>query len=97
MLMHAHRSAVDHLHIAVISLADGSQNAVPNTSFAPSDKTVVAGRARPELLWQCPPRRAGSQYPEDPVQNRRSSTRGTPRGLFGSNGAITLHSKSVSS
>ena len=28
---------------------------------------------------------------------RRSSTRGTPRGLFGSSGSITLHSKSVRS
>ena len=32
-----------------------------------------------------------------PFNTRRSSTRGTPRGLFGSNGAMTLHSKSVSS
>ena len=30
-----------------------------------------------------------------PLSTRRSSTRGTPRGLFGSNGSITLHSKSV--
>src|SRR6266699_4451949 len=32
-----------------------------------------------------------------PFRTRRSSTRGTPRGLFGSSGAITPHSKSVSS
>src|SRR5579875_3392476 len=32
-----------------------------------------------------------------PFRTRRSSTRGTPRGLFGSNGAITPHPKSVSS
>jgi hypothetical protein len=39
----------------------------------------------------------------EPVRNRqkipfntfRSSARGTPRGLFGSSGAITDHSKSV--
>src|SRR5476649_564416 len=32
-----------------------------------------------------------------PLSTRRSSTRGTPRGLFGSNGWITDHSKSVRS
>jgi len=30
-----------------------------------------------------------------PLSTRRSSTRGTPRGLFGKSGAITPHSKSV--
>jgi hypothetical protein len=29
-----------------------------------------------------------------PFKTRRSSTRGTPRGLFGNNGSITDHSKS---
>jgi hypothetical protein len=32
-----------------------------------------------------------------PFNTRRSSTRGTPRGLFGNNGWITHHSKSVRS
>jgi len=32
-----------------------------------------------------------------PFKTRRSSTRGTPRGLFGNNGWITDHSKSVKS
>jgi hypothetical protein len=32
-----------------------------------------------------------------PFSTRRSSTRGTPRGLFGNNGWITDHSKSVKS
>jgi hypothetical protein len=32
-----------------------------------------------------------------PFRTRRSSTRGTPRGLFGSSGSITRHSKSVRS
>src|SRR3974390_1405226 len=32
-----------------------------------------------------------------PFSTRRSSTRGTPRGLFGSSGWITDHSKSVRS
>src|SRR5205085_9965680 len=82
MLMHAHRGAVDHLHIAVKGLADRGHDAVPNPGFAPPHKAVVAGRGRAELLRQ---------------STRRSSTRGTPRGLFGKSGAITPHSKSVSS
>jgi hypothetical protein len=32
-----------------------------------------------------------------PLSTRRSSIRGTPRGLFGSKGPITDHSKSVRS
>jgi hypothetical protein len=32
-----------------------------------------------------------------PFKTRRSSTRGTPRGLFGNKGWITDHSKSVKS
>ena len=32
-----------------------------------------------------------------PLSTRRSSTRGTPRGLLGNSGSITLHSKSVRS
>src|ERR1051325_427537 len=67
MLMHAYRSAVDHLHIAVVGLADGGHDVVPDAGFAPPHKAVVAGRVRPELLWQGPPRCPRTQYPEDAV------------------------------
>src|ERR1043165_9409848 len=69
MLMHPHRGAVDHLHVAVVSLGDCGQNAVPDPGFAPPHEAVVAGCARTELLRQRPPRRARSQYPENPVQH----------------------------
>ena len=36
-------------------------------------------------------------YSEVPLSARRSSTRGAPRGLFGNNGWITAHSRSVKS
>ena len=68
---HAHRGAVDHLHIAVVGLADGGRDAVPGAPVRSTQKI--------------------------PFRTRRSPTRGTPRGLFGSNGAITPHSKSLSS
>src|SRR5579875_3501190 len=97
MLMDAHRGAVKHLHFAVVGLADRGHDAVPNPGFAPSHKAVVAGCRRAVFLGQRPPRRACSQDPKFPSRTRRSSTRGTPRGLFGSNGAITPYSKSVSS
>src|SRR5690348_6240438 len=44
------RSSADHLHIAVVGLADGGHDAVPNPGFAPPHKAVVAGRRRPILL-----------------------------------------------
>src|SRR5579872_6135895 len=69
MLMHAHRGAVDHLHVAVVSGCDGSQNAVPDPSSSPPHKAVVAGGRGAELLRQRPPRRARPQDPEYPVQN----------------------------
>jgi len=75
MLMHAYQGAVDHLHLAVVSGCDGGQNAVPYPRSSPSYKAVVAGGRRTELLRQS--------------NTRLSSTRGTPRGLFGSSGPIT--------
>src|SRR5579864_8583445 len=100
MLMDAHRSAVDHLHIAVVGLADGGHDAVPNPGFAPAHEAVVAGRGRAEFLRQGSPRRTRSQHPEDSVQNPpiinpRHAARFVR--LFGSSGAITFHSKPLSS
>jgi hypothetical protein len=60
MLMDAHRGAVDHLHVAVVGLADGGHDAVPNPGFAPANKAVVAGRRRAVFLRQRPPRCARS-------------------------------------
>src|ERR1051326_535056 len=69
MLMPPHRGAVDHLHIAVVSLGDCGYAAGPDPGFAPPHEAVVAGCARTEFLRQRPPRRARSQYPENPVQH----------------------------
>src|SRR5207237_5712640 len=44
-------------------------DAVPNSRLSPPYEAVVAGRGRAELLRQSPPRRAGPQHPEDPVQD----------------------------
>src|SRR5437588_12724355 len=69
MLMDAHRGAVDHLHIAVVGLADGGHNPVPNPGLTPAHKAVVAGRGRAEFLPQGAPRRARPQHPKDAVQH----------------------------
>src|SRR5436190_22117971 len=69
MLMDANRAAVDHLHIAIVGLADSGHDAVPNPGFAPAHKAVVAGGVGAEFLFrQSPPWRARPQYPENPVQ-----------------------------
>src|SRR5579864_2608652 len=69
MLMHAHRGAVDHLHIAVVSDGDGGQNAVPHPGLTPAHKPVVTGGRGTKLRWQRAPRRACPQDPEYSVQN----------------------------
>ena len=96
MLMYAHHGAVDHLNLAVVSLYDRVHN--PHGGLAPAVEAVVAGRMRPVALRQIAPRRAPVRKTRKiPLSTRRSSTRGTPRGLFGSNGSMTDHSNSVRS
>jgi len=49
---------------------------------------VVCGRSAPEYQPMARPVRSCQNIP---FRTRRSSTRGTPRGLFGSSGEITDH------
>ena len=97
MLMHPHRGAVDHLHVAVVSLGDCGQNAVPDPGFAPPHEAVVQVVRGPNSFGSARHGAPVRNTQKIPFSTRRSSTRGTPRGLFGSSGAITPHSKSVSS
>src|SRR5271154_409161 len=69
MLMDAYRSAVDHLHITVVGLANGGHDAVPNPRLAPAHEAVVAGRVGAEILRQGPPWRARPQHPKDAIQH----------------------------
>src|SRR5258707_4459143 len=59
---------------------------VPDPGASPAQKAVVARHGAPDRSTQ-----------KMPFKTRRSSTRGTPRGLFGNKGWITDHSKSVRS
>ena len=67
--MHAHDRAVDHLHLAVVGLDDGVHQTVPDAGLAPPIEAVVGGRVRAISFGQIPPRRTGTQNPEDTVEN----------------------------
>jgi hypothetical protein len=95
--MDTDRRAVDHDDIAIESLGNLAQNMVPDARFAPPNEPVGA--------VVCGPYRSGTPAQREPVRKRhkmplitrRSSTLSTPRGLFGTNGWMTVHSKSVRS
>lgn len=65
----AHRSAIDHMHIAVVSLGDGGQNPGRDSGFAPSGKAVVAARARARTPSAMPAMARPFSVPRDPIQN----------------------------
>jgi hypothetical protein len=94
--MHAHAGSVDHPHIAAVSICHRIHDPIPDTGLRPEPEPVVAGGRRAIALRQVPPGRPRPQHPEMPFSTRRSSTRGTPRGLCGSS-SITRHSNSVRS
>jgi hypothetical protein len=82
------------LDVAIISLGNSLQKPVPNACLAPAVEAVHAGGVRAIPRRKCPPNALPSEMP---FNTRRSSTRGTPRGLSGNKGWITDHSKSVRS
>jgi hypothetical protein len=90
MLVHTHNGRIDHLHGCVMS---GGQCIQPvasgrnDCSRSCRGQSSQADRAMARLI-------AG---PKLPLRKRRSSTRGTQRGLFGNIGLMAAHSKSVSS
>ncbi len=68
---------------------------LPDACSTPANEAVVASGIRTERLRQvAPPDRKTQKMP---LRTRRSFTRGTPRGLFGRNGLLTDHSRSMSS
>ena len=98
MLMDADRRGVDHLQIAVVSLGNRIENAIPNAKITPISQNDCSRSSTARSAPGCPPRAIPSA-----VANRCRSkpscrqARGTPRGLFGSKGSMIIHSKSVSS
>jgi hypothetical protein len=86
--------------VAALLRSSGSYSwsyAYEQADLPPPDEAIVARRRRPIALWvsaQGDPVRSRQKMP---FKILRSSTRGTPRGLFGNSGSMIDHSKSVSS
>lgn len=83
---------VDHLDSGIMGGGKCVYDAAPNTSPPPADETVIAGRVRAKVTRQIVPRSPERRTQKMPLRTRRSFTRGTPRGLFGSTGLIVTHS-----
>ena len=67
--MNPYAGAVDHPHVPTVSLCDRVHYRVPHTRLGPPTEPVVAGRVGPVAARKIRPRRAGTQNPEDAVQN----------------------------
>ena len=97
VLVHAHDRRIDHLHRRIMSGGQRIHDLVPDAGPAPANEAIVTSRMGTVVLRQIAPRRTCRKTQKIPLRMRRSSTRGMPRGLFGSIGLMTLHSQSLSS
>jgi hypothetical protein len=88
--MHANNGGVDHLDSSIVSTGKRVYDAAPDTSPPPADETVIAGRVRTKMIRQIAPRCPDRRTQKMPLRTRRSFTRGTPRGLFGSIGLMVI-------
>jgi hypothetical protein len=95
--MHADNRRIDHLHGVIMGASERVHNPTPDASPPPANEAIVARRVRTEVRRQIAPRCARTQNPKDAIEHAPVFTRGTPRGLFGRNGLVATHSKSVSS
>lgn len=93
MLVHPYAGRVDHHDVAVIGLRDRREQAIPHPGRPPAHEAIVERRARSVALRHGAPVRNRQRMP---LMSRRSSTRGTPRGLFGKSGSMIAHSSSLS-
>jgi len=74
-----------------IFLRQGCGYPLENTGLGPAFVAVVKRLGRAVFKWHVAPTIAALQAKMMPDSTLRSSTRGTPRGLFGSNGLILLN------
>src|SRR5438552_13450821 len=92
VLMHADNRRVDHLHGGVMSARQGVHYPGPYARSTPANEAVVGSGVRTERIWQIAPRCPDRKTQKMPLRTRRSLTRGTPCGLFGSIGLMAAHS-----
>jgi len=97
MLVYPNNRGVDHLHGRIVSDCQRVHDLVPDACLPPADEAIVAGGMRSVALWQIAHGAPDRKTQNMPLRTRRSSTRGTPRGLLGSIGLMALQARSVSS
>ncbi len=97
MLMYPDNGGIDHLDSGIVECGKRVYDAAPDTGPPPADETVVAGRVRAKTIRQIAHGAPDRKTQKMPLRTRRSFTRGTPRGLFGSIGLMASHSLSASS
>src|SRR5437879_5562512 len=69
ILMHADNRGVDHLDSGIMGTGKCVDDAAPDTSPPPPNKSVVAGGVRTKRLGQITPRSSGAQDPEDAIED----------------------------
>jgi hypothetical protein len=92
MLMHADNGGIDHLDSGIMGSGKRIYDATPDASPPPPDETVIASGVRTKRFRQITPGAPDCKTQKMPLRTRRSFTRGTPRGLFGSIGLMAVHS-----
>jgi len=92
MLVHADNRCVDHLDSGIMGAGKCVDDAAPDTGPPPADETVIAGRVWAKMIRQSRQGAPDRRTQKMPFKTRRSFTRGTPRGLFGSIGLMASHS-----
>ena len=93
--MHTDNRCVDHLHRCIMGSGQCVHDPAPDASPPPAKEAVVVSGVRTEVIGQVAPRCPDRKTQKMPLRTRRSFTRGTPRGLFGSIGLMAVHSWSV--
>src|SRR5262245_12046463 len=97
MLMHPNNRRVDHLHGGIMGAGECAHDLGPHAHSSPANEPIVAGRVRTEVVGRSRHGAPDRKTQKMPLRTRRSFTRGTPRGLFGSISLMATHSSSVSS
>src|SRR6516165_6356738 len=92
MLMHADNGGVDHLDSGIMGGGKCVYDAAPDTSPPPADEPVVAVVYGPNTVGRSRQGAPDRKTQKMPLRTRRSFTRGTQRGLFGSIGLKAVHS-----
>jgi hypothetical protein len=71
MLMYADNGGVDHLDSRIMGSGDGINNALPHPGLPPAHETIVASGIGAECCGQITPGCAGSQDPENAIEDRQ--------------------------